>query len=167
MKHILYPLCVALLLLSLLPRMAFSQYSIVSPGIKLSYTFGSRGGLTVGGEVSFLKPHSAGIPGIVMDADYCTVGRFRMHLGLELGPIEAGPVYSISGQESYAGLNLTIQIPVPLVTLISNETYRNTLEYLYYTHSFMFSHPDLNEAGIYSKYYPNGNGSIEPEWNFD
>ena len=121
----------------------------------------------MGGEVSFLQPHSAGFGGIVVDADYCTIGRIRVHIGLELGPLEAGPVYSISGQESYAGLNLTVQIPVPLVTLISNETYRNTLEYLYYTHSFMFSHPDLNEAGIYSKYYPNGNGSIEPQWGFD
>ena len=149
-----------------LPRRSFGQM-IVSPGVKVSYTFGAQGGFTIGAEVSFLQPHSMGVGGIVTSADYCycTAQRIRLHAGLELGFLEVGPVYDVT--EGYAGLILTALLPAPISNASSHEgNTAKDMEYFYYAHSFMFEHHDLNEIGLYVKYYSTTLGSVEPYFDF-
>jgi len=68
----------------------------ISPGIKISGTFGKDNGPTIGIEMTVLEPLSITQlatypPSIVFDADYCVYVRFKIHIGAEELLLETGP----------------------------------------------------------------------------
>ncbi len=149
-----------LLLLTILMALASAAHALgqnsvyVNPGIKVGYTFGDRGGLTFGLELSVTQYQSRGmLLGGVIDYDYTPAsGMHKTHLGAEgsvwgLG-LDLGPTWVIGNGKSGLGATFT-----PFVGLVA---------YPYYSFTAMVGMENIHEAGAYLKppIHVSGNSGI-------
>ena len=125
----------------------FPEQVIVSPGVKLGYTFGQDGGFTFGGEISMLFRNGpdAGLilaHGPAVNIGWASGGIFQLRAGYQaaswLVGLEAGPGL-VSGPK---GTRFAFGV-TPWLGMIFAAPY--------YTHSFVFGARDVNELGTYLK----------------
>lgn len=125
----------------------FPAELIVSPGVKLGYTFGAQGGFNYGIEISVLTrttPDLAAVLayGPVFNLHWGPNDVFYARLGAEVVSwfigAEAGVAYVSDSFGSHFGVGITPWIGSWYVVP-------------YYTHTFVFGSTDLNEAGTYLK----------------
>jgi hypothetical protein len=115
----------------------------VNPGVKLGYTFGDRGGFTLGLEVSVTAYWSSTrILGATLDYDYCGAAeRHKFHLGAE-GSVDAigldvGPTWVREKGRDDFGATIT--------------PYFGLIAFPYYSLTILRDSPPLHEAGVYGK----------------
>jgi len=132
---------------SLLPKHnPFPDATVISPGIKLGYTFGTGGGISWGGELTVLRRtwdnlHAIVAAGPALDLTW-TPATFQARLGIELvswfAGIEGGPSLVSDRSGAHVGLGLSPWLGGIFISP-------------YYTHVFVHGAPDLDEAGVYGK----------------
>jgi hypothetical protein len=117
----------------------------VSPGISLAYTFGDKGGFTMGAEVSVttLPTNASYFLGGLVNVDYCFgEQRTKAHLGLEGGGaifgLDVGP--SWVSDRGISDMGITIS---PFLGLVI---------YPYYSATLMFHGETIHEAGVWGKW---------------
>ena len=60
----------------------------INPGLRISYAFGEKGGMTIGPEISVVWEVHDGMAGIVVDLDFCdSARRTKLHVGFERHPL--------------------------------------------------------------------------------
>ena len=135
---------IALVMALLAVSAARAQDAIfVNPGVKAGYTFGDRGGFTIGLEVSVTAYWSSTkILGAALDYDYCTgAERHRFHIGAEgsvsFVGLQAGPTWVREKGRDDLGLTIT--------------PYFGIVAYPYYSLTLLRNAPPLHETGIFAK----------------
>ncbi|MDB5032913.1 MAG: hypothetical protein JWQ98_154 [Chlorobi bacterium] len=122
-----------------------AQAIFVNPGVKLGYTFGDKGGFTVGGEISVttLPVNASYFLGGLVGLDYCFgAHRTKAHLGLEAGAlgvgVDVGPSWVSQVGKSDMGITIS-----PFIGLVL---------YPYYSTTLMFHGDDIHELGLWGKW---------------
>lgn len=120
---------------------------VVSPGVKLGYTFGPNGGFTYGVELSLLWRTGPDLSAVlaygpVLNLTWATEGLFYTRLGMEAVSwfvgAEVGAAYVLDRDGSHFGIGVTPWIGTWYVVP-------------YYTHTLVFGGESLNELGTYLK----------------
>lgn len=119
-------------------------HKYISPGIKLGYTFGPKGGFTFGLELSFIKwVNEEYMYGLVMDIDFCK-DRKKFHVGGEIGyiyGIDLGPTIIWESDENNSDWGLTF---TPYFGAI--------IPYLYLSYTYRFGKgASIYELGLFLK----------------
>jgi hypothetical protein len=121
--------------------------AIVSPGVKLGYTFGEEGGFTFGIELSVLVRTGPSLSvvlahGPVLDLSWTWDGIFVLHAGYELASVvlgvEAGPSLVVGRGGTRFGFGVTPWLGGIVVAP-------------YYGHTFVVGAEPLDELGSYLK----------------
>jgi len=119
---------------------------VVSPGIKVGYTFGDGGGFTWGAEVTVMRGTGTELSAIVahgaaLNLGWSRHGTFQLRAGWQLVSwlvgIEAGPALVWRDGQARFGFGVTPWLGVIAVP--------------YYTYTLMPGAPDIRETGIYLK----------------
>ena len=119
---------------------------VVSPGIKVGYTFGDGGGFTWGAEVTVMRGTGIDLSAIVahgaaLNVGWSHRGTFQLRAGWQvvswLVGVEAGPALVWRDGQARLGFGVT-----PWVGIITVP---------YYTYTFMPGGPNIRETGIYLK----------------
>lgn len=137
-------LLIALVGALLVPSAIHAQDAIfVNPGVKAGYTFGDRGGFTLGLEVSVTAYWSSTkILGAALDYDYTPAAdRHAFHIGAEgsvdfIG-LEVGPTWIREKGRDDVGVTIT--------------PYLGIVAYPYYSLTLLRDSSPLHQAGIYAK----------------
>ena len=124
----------------------FPDSTIISPGIKLGYAFGDRGGLSFGVELTVLKRTGADLSAIVAHGPAVNVGWSRggimyARVGWEAVSwfvgVEGGPTIVRGPDGVRVGLTVSPWIGAIVVP--------------YYAHTWLFGGPSIRELGTYLK----------------
>jgi hypothetical protein len=140
---------------------------VVSPGIKVGYTFGDGGGFTYGAEITVMRGTGTELSAIVahgaaLNLGWSRGGTFQLRAGWQvvswLVGIEAGPALVWRDGQARFGAGVTPWLGAIAVP--------------YYTYTFMPGVPDIREAGIYLKLplcpgCEGGNGFDDDDDDFD
>ena len=125
----------------------FPDSAIVSPGVKLGYTFGEEGGFTFGVELSVLVRTGPSLSvvlahGPVLDLSWTWDGIFVLHAGYELASVvlgvEAGPSLVVGRGATRFGFGVTPWLGGIVVAP-------------YYGHTFVVGGEAVDELGAYFK----------------
>jgi hypothetical protein len=119
----------------------------ISPGIKLGYAFGEKGGFSFGWEVSVFTwtrwdPDGSrdGVVGVVFDMDRCR-STTKFHIGIEgsqrLVGVSIGPTFITQDQERFFGFTATV--------------YSWYVLYPYFSYTYVGGGTDVGEVGAYLK----------------
>jgi len=132
---------------SLLPQHnPFPRATVISPGVKASYTFGRGGGWTWGGELTVLFKtwndlHAIVAAGPAVNFTWAPQA-FQARLGVELvswfAGVEGGP--SLVTDRAGAHFGFAVSPWLGGIMVVPE-----------YTHTFVTGRPDLNELGSYFK----------------
>ena len=134
-----------LLLLAIAAAPTMAQWNpsemVISPGIKIGWSSGDEGGMTMGFELSVIQLMNdrGNYVGLVFDFDGTARGRRKFHLGAEFGipflGMEIGPTIVVEEDESRVALTVTPYAGI----------------YLLPYYSITFPGTIINEAGAYVK----------------
>lgn len=146
----------------------FSGATMVSPGIKVGYTFGDGGGFTWGAEVTVMRGTGADLSAILAHGPALNLGwsrgTFQLRAGWQLVSwlvgVEAGPALVWRDGQARFGVGVTPWLGGIVVP--------------YYTYTFLPGASNLREAGIYLK-LPlcsgcegvDGDGDDDDDFDFD
>ena len=122
-----------------------SDVIVVSPGIKVGYTFGHGGGFTYGAEVTVMRGTADDQSAILAHGPALNLtwsrGTFQLRAGWQavswLVGVEAGPALVWRDGQARFGLGVTPWLGALVIP--------------YYTYTFLPGASDLREAGIYLK----------------
>lgn len=124
----------------------FPDSPVITPGIKVAYTFGDGGGFSYGAEVTVMQRTGAELSAIVahgaaLNLGWSHGGTFHLRAGWQLVSwfigVEAGPALIWRDGKARFGVGVTPWIGAIVVP--------------YYTYTFIAGDSDLGEAGIYLK----------------
>lgn len=124
----------------------FADGVLVSPGIKVGYTFGDDGGFSYGAEVTMLLEPGVDLPGLVMHGPALNVGwshrgTFHLRAGWQLVSwligIEAGPALVWRDGQAHLGLGVTPWVGGIIIP--------------YYTYTFIPGAANHRDVGSYLK----------------
>jgi hypothetical protein len=132
---------------SVLPKHnPFPDAMVISPGVKVAYTFGRGGGMTYGGELTMLfrtwdDLHAIVAAGPALNLSW-TPTTFQARAGLELvswfAGIEGGPALVTDRRGAHFGVGVSPWLGgifvVPELT-----------------HTYVLGAPDMTEVGVYGK----------------
>ena len=125
----------------------FPEYAIISPGVKVAYTFGDEGGLTFGGEIAtlFRNGPDAGVVlahGPALNFGWASRGIFQLRVGYEVASwligVEAGPGLVTDRTGTHFAIGVT-----PWLGAIFAAPF--------YTHAFVLGGRSVDEVGTYLK----------------
>ncbi len=132
---------------SLLPQQNPYPSYVISPGVKLAYTFGPRGGWTYGGELSVPIKYRDNLHAIValgpaFNLAWTSRGTTYVRFGLDVVSwfvgLEGGP--TIVSDRSGTHFGVGVQAWVSGIWVVGE-----------YTHTFVVGAPELDELGVYGK----------------
>jgi len=132
---------------SLLPKDNPYPSYVISPGVKLAYTFGPRGGLTYGGEVTVPIRHGNDLHAIVaigptLDLAWSSRGTFVMTAGVETVSWFVGLDTGIAWVSDRNGDHVGLAVS-PWVSAI--------WAVAQYTHIYVTGENGLDETAVYGK----------------
>jgi len=145
----------------------FPDSPVVSPGIKLGYTFGKGGGFTFGAEVTMLWRTGADLSAIVahgpaLNVSWTGRGSFHLRAGWEAVSwfvgIEAGPSLVRNADGTHLGFGVSPWLGALVVP--------------YYTYTYLPDQAPMKEVGTYLKLpictgCSSGDGSTGGGWDWD
>jgi hypothetical protein len=132
---------------SLLPKDNPYPSYVISPGVKVAYTFGPGGGLTYGGEISVPIKHGNDLHAIVaigptLDLEWSSRGTFVMTAGMEAVSWFVGFDTGIAWVSDRGGDHVGLAIS-PWASAI--------WAVAQYTHIYVNGEPGLDQLGVYGK----------------
>lgn len=124
----------------------FPDTTVISPGIKVAYTFGEGGGFTYGAELTVMQRTGPGLSAIVahgaaINLGWSHGGTFHLRAGWQVvswfAGVEAGPALIWREGRPHFGVGVTPWLGAIVVP--------------YYTYTWIPGAPSLDEAGLYLK----------------